>query len=271
MKDFFDIRRFGNYLLYDLRNARNYFWVSLIVLGLLPIIGFVFAQLLCHLFTGNWGGENLVIANQISMAGIALITLYISFPVKVYGRITEKRFGSDWIMIPASGFEKWLSVIIVTCVALPLCFGVLFLGSDALLSAVIPEYGSSLLNRLSSFNEMITDSTDGILNMNIVPGLYLSWCESILAFTLGALVFKKAKGAKTILAIFAIGTLFSMVVVSLFGTTHVDMETLELIGDGTLGVENVVKWFNLAIGCFYTVILAALAGGIYARIKTIKQ
>lgn len=271
MKDFFDIRRFGNYLLYDLRNARNYFLISLIVLGLLPIIGFVFAQLLCHLFTGSWGGETLCIANQISMAGIALITLYISFPVKVYGSITEKRFGSDWIMIPASGFEKWLSMIIVTCIALPLCFGALFLGSDALLSAVIPEYGNSILNRFSGFNEMVAESTDGILNMNIVPCLYLSWCESILAFTLGALVFKKAKGAKTILAIFAIGTLFSMIVVALFGTTHIDMETLELIGDGTLGVENIVKWFNVAVGCFYTVILAALAGGIYARIKTIKQ
>lgn len=271
MKDFFDIRRFGNYLLYDLRNARNYFWVSLIVLGLLPIIGYVFAQLFCHLFTGGWGGESLAIANQISMAGIALITLFISFPIKVYGKITEKRFGSDWIMIPASGFEKWLSMIIVTCVALPLCFGVLFFGSDALMSAVIPSYGQSLFGRLAGFNDMIAESTDGILNMKLAPCLYFNWCASILMFTLGALVFKKAKGAKTILASFAIGTLFSILMVSLFGTTHFDLDSLKLISDDTLGVEDVVKWFNMAVGCFYTVILAALAGGIYVRIKTIKQ
>lgn len=271
MKDFFEIRRFGNYLLYDLRNARNYFWVSLIVLGLLPIIGYVFSQIFCHLFTGGWGGSSLAVANQISMACIALITLFISFPIKVYGRITEKRFGSDWILIPASSFEKWLSVIIITCVALPLCFGALFLGSDALLSAVIPEYGNSIINHFSGFKEIVADSTDGILNMNLAPCLYLSWCESILTFTLGALVFKKAKGAKTILVTFAIGTLFSMIVFSLLGTTHIDLESLELISDDSLDVEDFVKWFNTAIGFFYTVILVALAGGIFARIKTIKQ
>lgn len=271
MKDFFEIRRFGNYLLYDLRNARNYFWVSLIVLGLLPIIGYVFSQIFCHLFTGGWGGENLAVANQISMACIALITLFISFPIKVYGKITEKRFGSDWILIPASGFEKWLSMIIVTCVALPLCFGVLFFGSDAFMSAVIPSYGQSLVGRLAGLKDMIADNTDGILDINLSPCLYLNWCENILVFTLGALVFKKAKGAKTILACFAITTLFSMIMVSLFGTTHFDLDSLKLISDDTLGVEDVVKWFNITIGCIYTIILAALAGGIYARIKTIKQ
>ena len=50
MNNIFDFKRFGNYFLYDLRNAKNNYAISLLLCGTMPILGFVFAQLLSLIF-----------------------------------------------------------------------------------------------------------------------------------------------------------------------------------------------------------------------------
>ena len=46
MNNIFNFKRFVNYLRFDLRNAKNYYGLSMLVVGLLPVIVFAFSQIL---------------------------------------------------------------------------------------------------------------------------------------------------------------------------------------------------------------------------------
>ena len=46
MNNIFDIKRFGQYFLYDLRRAWNNYGLSLLLMGLIPIILYVVYQLI---------------------------------------------------------------------------------------------------------------------------------------------------------------------------------------------------------------------------------
>ena len=265
MNNFFDIKRFWKYICYDVRRARNNYWLSLLIIGLVPIIVFVLQQCFAQLFNGDWGEGNIGI--QIGAYFTALIVIVISFPTKVYGSITQKRAGSEWICIPASGFEKFLSMILVTCVLLPACFGFLFFGSDALLSATVPFYGKPLASYITDLNTKLLEETDGILQIKIIPMLYLSWCSSILCFTLGATFFKRSKAAKTILVTFAISIIFSFISTAVMGQTSFTIDDFTDISD----MESFARGINLYVNITSVITFTLLLGGLYARIKTIKH
>ncbi len=55
----FDIRRFGRYLVYDLRNAWNNAGFTLLVYGLAPIFFFFFYEICCLVFSGYFGDFGL--------------------------------------------------------------------------------------------------------------------------------------------------------------------------------------------------------------------
>ncbi|MCQ2168004.1 MAG: hypothetical protein MJY69_04980 [Bacteroidales bacterium] len=270
MDNIFNIKRFWHYLLYDLRNARNRYWLSSLILGLIPVSMYVIYELMSVVIAGEWMPYNPV--SQWAAFGISFVTVVLNFPVKVYGKLTEKKTGSDWLMIPASAFEKWLSMILIVCIVMPVCIGLMLFGSDAILSAAIPNYGKSLLTYFKDVNRMISDSSNGILSINLHPVLFLNWCENILIFTLGAIYFKRSKAAKTILAYFALSMILTPVMMMVVGSDHISSEDIEwMLNGNTLTVETFISKVNAAVSIIYILILGGLLGGIFARIKTLKH
>ena len=268
MSNIFNAGRFLDYFIYDLRNARNNYWLSALISGFMPIILFIFYELLYRTASGEWGSFGAEF--QILAVTITFSVTVISFPGKVYGRLTEKRSGSSWLMLPASSFEKWLSMVLVVCVALPLFIGTLFLGSDAILSATISGYGFSLFSRMAELGEGIVDTGKEILRIDPGLMLFLNWCEIILSFTLGALVFKKAKAAKTILVWIILVLVILPVMMSIMGSTHISSEDLELMAESG-SLEPFIRKINAVITTAYTLILGGLLAGTYIRIRTLKH
>lgn len=265
MNNTFNPGRFGKYFLYDLRNAKNNFGLSLIILGCLPIIVFVFYQIIYRLFSG--GSPSPSIGNQISAMATAFAVVVLSFPVKVYGGLTDKKEGSSWLMIPASGFEKWLSMILVSCVVLPLCFFALLFGTDALLAAVFPSsWPTAIVRNFAMFNEKLVAETDGLLRMNVVSLILAEWPETILLFTLGAITFKKAKTAKTFLALFLLSVLFSLTAAAF----NINI-TIDNFNSSDADVVRLVHIFRTFIWSMLAVWTAMLMAGTFARIKTLKH
>lgn len=275
MKEFFKADRFGKFFLYELNNSKAAFGLSLLIVGLMPAIIFFFNVLFSLVFSGRI--ETLDIAVKSACLVFSLLVIFISAPAKLYGKLTDKRKGSDWLMIPASSFEKFLSMVLVLCVALPVAYLVLGAGSDMLLSAVFPStYGNSLT--LQMFNSIshgvnswngvsaVTFSKAGVIGM-----YYASFCINILAFALGAICFKRSKGGKTILCMFAFSILLSFILVSIFGhNMSIDSDDMEAFFK-SLDPERIQQTVNFLISLTVFIFLGGLLVANYFRIKTIKH
>ena len=92
--------------------------------------------------------------------------------------------------------------------------------------------------------------------------------ENILTFTLGAICFKRAKVAKTLFCVFALGMLVSLVLAIVAGSGNIDIDLLVDRFDSPARAANAINWY-LNITSFG--ILALLLGGIFYRLRTIQH
>ena len=108
MDKYFDLKRFGQYLKYDLNNLRANYGLTLLILACFPVVLYVIYILINLIFNGllggwaDWHWSSPSMGFRIGMFFVCLIVLVVSFPSQQYGKLTEKRYGSDWLLIPAS-------------------------------------------------------------------------------------------------------------------------------------------------------------------------
>lgn len=272
MNNVFDIKRFGRYLAYDLNNARNTFGVSALTVGLLPLILLFFYTLFALVFTGNV--IQVALPAKMFILVFAFIIVGISGPVKLYGHLTERRSGSDWLMIPASSFEKFLSMALILCIVLPVVVLGLFSVCDLLLSWIVPIYGESVVREIGGGASRLLSSLDSDVPLvfftpgGAVTGTWLTWCEAVLPFALGAIIFKKGKAAKTILCLIGLNMLLSIIVAIVFKS--VDFSNFEMFLEN-LTAENAGFWVNFFVNAFYLVVVGGMLTALYFRVRTIKH
>lgn len=275
MSEIFDIKRFGKFLAYELNNAKASCGLSILVMGLLPAILLSFFEIFSFIFTKHFQPLDMEV-KKICFS-LCVFILIMSIPAKMYGRLTEKRSGSDWILIPASTFEKFLSMVLIVCVVLPVCFLAVSACCDWLLSIVFPEYygpsntvdvWNSLFRTDFGFNDnsLLSTSASGLVLI-----LFGSLCVNMLSFTLGAICFKRGKAGKTILCYFAISILLSIILVAVFGHggsfSSDDFEYLM----SNMTAQKVQNFINFVINSIFFVMLGGLLVAVYFRIKTIKH
>lgn len=274
MNNFFDIKRFGSYLRYELGVARNNYLWSGIICGLSPLILFMVMQMVAFMFSGD---HSAFMANgyAIVAAMITIPVVIITFPMKMYGQITEKRYGSSWLLRPASSFEKWLSIILMTCVIVPLTITAIFLASDSLLSLVFHKaYGNYLLGNIYAISNEFVKEPNGLITLNLIGLGFTKWCQYILIFTLGALIFKTSKVGKTIIALIVLWMITSTFS-SIFLLGH--LSTLKAFAvhamnnDFVQGMASLFSWTNIAMNLYILTGLTITGGALYYRIRTLKH
>ncbi len=258
MKDIFDSKRFGKFFAYELNTARQNCGLSLLVTCAMPII-YILLELL---FKADIDVNGNTTGFRWFLAIVAMTISVISFPVKLYGNITDRRAGSWWALIPVSRFEKFLSIILMTCVVLPVCFFGLYAAVDALV-CLIPGYGEPLITGFSGLKSAGLGFYANYSDAGLYLDLWLNWCANILLFTLGAVFFRKGKVSKTILVIIAFGILVSSV--SVWALSGINFEHLEIIDN-----EDFFKGIHILQYVIYLVADAILLAGIFFRLKTIK-
>ena len=267
MNNVFDFKRFGNYFLYDLRRAKNNYLISLLLMGLMPVAIYLIYQFF-SLITGH-GVTELPVESKIAAICISVCAVMLGAGAKIYGSITEKRAGSDFLMLPASTLEKWLSMVLIVCIVLPVALFVLLFVSDGIMGLFFPNsYGSRLfdLGALRGTIDGFTGDEGFYFNMPAV--LFLDWCECLLIFTLGAVCFKKAKVAKTLLCLIAFSMVMSPLMLLLFGNAHIDNEWLLEQFNNPDRAISAINWF---LSIIYTVVIGGLLAGLYFRLRTLKH
>ena len=270
MSNTFEIKRFGNYMLHDIRTAVADSGLALVIIGAMPIFQFLIPEVFSLVFSGHamdmgtWGKIPAYIS--------ALTIANIFFPIRHYGGLTDKQQGSNWLMLPASTLEKWFSMLLVTCVVVPFVLLAELLLTDGLMSLLFGgTYGataiSGIIDTVSKFwGELRTDA--GRLFISWPVAMWLSWCEGVLFFAFGAILFKKTKVVKTFLLAFAIGMVISLVTIIVMKAIGMDGIKIDTSEFTEAGIIRTMNWIVFAI---YFVWFAAQDLALYLRMKTLKH
>ena len=94
----FNIKRFGSYIASDARNCAANFGLSAVLISCAGVITYLAVTLFNLIFNGEWMSSGQAL--RLFVFCMAMIVMVTSMPVKCYGRLTEKRAGSSWLMIP---------------------------------------------------------------------------------------------------------------------------------------------------------------------------
>ncbi len=291
--DIFNFRRFGKYFATDFRTCWANYGLSLLTISLLsPLVLYVIIVTINQIMHNAWDGPDIGL--RVFAFAVAMICMVVTMPVKCYGKITEKQYGSFWLTLPASRLEKFISMILMTCIIVPVSGALLYLGLDALICAFdhtcgqnLFAGGTELLQRmgeakdvtLNLIDESITIE-DATLAQEIVRQMNNPWMyiDEIFCFTLpfllGAVFFRNGKTVKTFIALFAISTVTGMICSPIMTNWVMEMfNNLNEDPDAILQMFNNKLFKNLVLidTVTDTVTNLALMAGIWFRIKTLKH
>lgn len=279
MNNTFSISRFGRYFKYDFKRWVSTYGPTLLLMSAAPLILYTLTVVYSLLFAGEWGtpGET----TRILIACMVTFVMILTYPSSVYGYVTEKRAGSTFVLMPASVFEKFLSMILNTVVVVPLAFGLVYLSIDGIICLLDGTCGGSLFSCAArSLESLVTFAftSDAPVHVSLFS-MYMSSVSTALFFLLGAFFFKKHKILYPILIIVGFQMALSMVfgLVLSFGLINVESLTLfaQNLADRYILNPDFLNWaipaFNTLATLWDIIVFAALATAVYFRLKTLKH
>ena len=237
----FDFGRFWNYFKYDLVQMwRNHSKPALFIGGM-ELLLYVVYVLLALVFSGSWHGPVLGVRIAVFVLAFSVLELY---QTRTYGYLTDSKKGAAWLMVPASKLEKFVSMMLMTLIVIPVVFLVVFFAVDSILALVDPTVGNSILGvGVSGIQEMMN-------------GLAAASGSSLVHFSAGNLVW----------IWIVLSIVLSIVMAAAVPSWSENLVYLEEEQAAVM----VSKTINWAMGI--TVALAVgEAVGIYYRIKTLKH
>ena len=291
--DIFNFQRFGKYFSTDIRTCWANFGLSLTTITLLvPVVSYFLCTTFNLILHSSWDGPDM--GMRFFVFCVALDCMVVTMPVKCYGKITEKQYGSFWLTLPASRLEKFISMFLMSCIIVPVAGTAVYLCIDAIICAFDHTCGNSLIagameliRNLGDMQELTLNFVDEnidiedaaivqqILGQINSPLLYADELVGMtLPFLLGAVFFKNGKTVKTILALFAFSTAISIVATpvmeswasNVFDSLNDDPAVITRLFDNGF-FKNLVLIDTISD----TIINLALMAGIWFRIKTLKH
>lgn len=271
MNQTFNFKRFSTYFKYDLTQMWRNHSKAAILIGGASAIFYILWVMFSLVFNQQW--QSPVPAARLVVFSLAFFALEL-YQVRTYGYITDKKAGSSWLMIPASRAEKFVSMLLISLVVVPLLFFVVYMLLDGFISLVDPTYGKALVTGFSSaYDQMvnvltqISEQTPIIIKPSalIIPAI-VGYCCNFLYFLLCGICFKRNKLVGAIAILFLISTVSSLVM----GFFVPDMaEYFDAIDE-----ENIMQYFNQLITictCVTGVMTLGLGWGVWYRIKTLQH
>jgi len=275
MSDTFNFQRFSKFLKYDISRVYSNYGITLLIFICFPVLLYAFNLILGLMSFSGWNAPSQTM--RLGVFFLMTMLLILFFPKNAFGYVTDKKKGSEFLLIPASTFEKFLSMLVISIIILPIIYLIGYVLVDYLLSLIDGSQSESIL---SLFNSKKFDSS---LDFEVftpawfgIPMIYSTFVLNILATTLGAIFFKHNKVVKTIIAIVVLSTLASVLFMTLFyiicGTHNFalisDKINQYLANQTDKSLEFNV---NLIINIVNTIEFIIFASLIYLRLKTLKH
>lgn len=267
----FNGQRFWTYFKYDLTQMWRNHVKAAIFIGLSGLILYVIGVSWHALFDHVWMAPGF--PARVAVFGIACFALEL-YQTRTYGYLTERRKGSAWLMLPASTFEKWLSMILMTLVVIPVAFLGTYIAVDAILKLADPTYGELLIGAAQSALESLQNSlveannqysTTWNLGFMIWPAL-AGFCTNFLYFLLCGISFKRHKILWAFIILFLLSSVSGVITTMLGMENSIDVD-IDDFAQAESMIRHTISW--VTAGGF--ALAACLAGGIFYRLKTLKH
>ncbi len=285
--DIFNLRRFGKYMAADARNCAVNYGLTMALISFMGLLTYLIYGSVMLALDGAW--ESADDSFRSFAFFLCICVMVINMPVKCYGKITDRKYGSSWLMIPVSTFEKCLGMVIMTSIIIPAITIGVYLLVDLIICRLDPACGATLIEMVKDLFSLLGNmkvsaemeltgypAISDFVNQLSSPWLYIDdFFQVSLIFLLGAIFFKSGKTSKTILAVITFGILISIaatpVMTNLFSTFTADlkMETPENLN--SLFSTGLFRHAALIDTISDTLANMALLTGIYFRIKTLKH
>lgn len=248
MNEIFNFKRFGRMLAVDFNRIVREYGLTFILLCFTEVFVFAVASIVMLITDGTLASMDCNI--RIVIFFVAFFILVLTMPQKCYGRITDKSKGSAYLAIPASTLEKFISMILFMILIGPVLFSAISWCADSALCHLFPDQFSDMIGADKIPAKPIGAALNSTCLIFITP---MPW------WLLGALWFRKGKGAKTLLCILA----FALIVVLVGPFSHVGIE----IENGVV-VEESRNWVSEILTVAIDAALLFLA---YLRIRKIQH
>ena len=265
----FNGSRFWTYFKYDLTQMWRNHVKAAILIGFSGLILYILGIAFNAVFNQVWAAPGFGARVTVFLLACFALELY---QTRTYGYLTNRKKGASWLMIPASTFEKWLSMILMTLVVIPVAFLATYTIIDAILAAADPTYGQLLIGAAKSViaqaqeslaeanNEYSTTWNIGVMALPAIIGYVCNF----LYFLLCGISFKRNKILWAFIILFITSIALSTIL-TMFGLqTHYDIDDL---AEAEALIRSVIGWSTTVSA----VLAAGLAGGIFYRIKTLKH
>lgn len=272
MSETFNFKRFSKYFRYDLTEVwRRHGKTALLLGGASVILYFVWA-IFGLIFTFEWCSAPTV----ARVVGFVLVLIAFQFfMIFLYGHVTDRKAGPDYILLPASTLEKYISLILNAVIIIPLLFVGMYLACDALICLIDSDCGVPLA---SGAITSLQNAYDGIVTLNEalsqeqVPvhyslmGMLLPMFSQVifnmLFYIFCGVLFKRLKLLWTLLTSWGFGMIVSMGA-GLLMPLFIDMMDTK---EGALRFANGMMDWSMA---FNFLLAAGLAVAIFLRLKKI--
>lgn len=257
MNNFFNINRFWRLFVKDFKSLMN---------NLLPIFS---SGMIVYLSV--WIVAILFDISINSASNRLLLIMFIFFitilvaPSKLYPSISDKSGGAFFALLPASTFEKLISILLNTAIILPVLFFIFAFAFDFVLSILPFERGfdGSIIETLLNSDKYFSDYLFFILTTILIQSTYIY----------GNVKFSTHKFAKSTLIIFVLNAMIIAIAFAImyyvFGSTSLHFEDGGIIkmnnADIDIDVANVVA---KTIQYVYYIVLPLLF--YYLTYRTIK-
>lgn len=275
MNNNFNFGRFGKYFVYDLKRQWKNIGMLVLIFALSPVIFYMLYMFFAALFDGGlmklFSGMSIdgpSIWVRFGMAAVMITIFVMLFPSRAYGEITDKAKGSEWLMLPASRLEKYVSMMLVTLLVIPIMYIVVYLLSDGLVCLFDKSCGGALMS--FRINDLLR-TTDIIIPANGLWIIIANTVQYAIIFLLGGLIFKKWKVVGTVLVLFALQMVFSGLLSAFI--TNADLEWWgNWLNDWTIRhADNLDLWLNAFINLWLLLILAICGTWSWFRIKRLQH
>lgn len=279
MNETFSAGRFFRFFLFDNKQIWSRNTRAVVTFGGLGIILYVVTVLLGLIFTQEWNGPSIW-ARVFTLAFASLVLVF--YQTRTYGYLTEPKAGSAYLMLPASRLEKFISMMVITLIELPLAFFGIYLCVDGLIALIDPTVEGAIITNISniysSFNQFVSSNAEavdlGIGAAGLTFQFWVDTCIYLLYFLLCGICFKKHKIASGLAILIGL----SLLITIFFGVSiHAGLFngiTRMLQGLSDAPVEKTTSLINWIVNSGFVLnglTVIGLATGIYFRIKTLKH
>ena len=280
MNETFSAGRFFRYFLFDNKQLWSRHTRAIVTFGGLGIILYIVTVLLGLLFSQTWHGPSIW-ARVITLAFASLVLVF--YQTKTYGYLTDPKAGAAWLMIPASRLEKFVSMMIITLIEIPVVFLATYLCVDGIIALIDPTVEGAILTNIGSlfsdFNKFVSENSNEI-SLGITAGgltfqFWLNVCTNLLFFLLCGICFKKHKIGTGIGILVGLGLLFTMFS-GLLVSSGVFMDWAKSTAEGLADapIERPQRLLNWTLNSEFFLNGLAVLGlgtGIFYRIKSLKH